>query len=186
MSTEGQMSLVTYNGLARLVERGVVEGAEPGQINGASIDIRLGDNLLIEDSVRANYVDLHLRQGPRMARAELDHNGVWALRPGQFALANTMERFHLPDDVAFEYKLKSSLARGGLNHSLAGWADPGFHNATLTLELQNALQYHTLILRPGMFIGQLVFWHGEHVPEEKSYRRRGRYNNQTTATESKQ
>jgi dCTP deaminase len=185
------MSLITYNGLVDLVKSGMIENVEPGQINGASIDIRLGDSLLFEDTQRTSPVDLAGKQTPNMLPAPLaymDDSAIgkaWMLWPGQFALANTVEVFHLPDDVAFEYKLKSSLARAGLEHSLAGWADPGWNNATLTLELRNVLTHHPLILRPGMRIGQIVCWRGESVPENRSYRNVGRYNHQRAATESK-
>jgi dCTP deaminase len=184
------MSLITYTGLTQIVDAGVVQGVNPDQINAASIDIRLGDSVLVEDPTRSRPVDLATKQTPNFLPAQPsvidgDHRAGWLLWPGQFALANTMETFFLPDDLAFEYKLKSSLARAGLEHSLAGWADPGFNNATLTLELRNVLTHHPLVLSPGMRIGQLVFWRGEAVPADRSYRVTGRYNNQTVATESK-
>lgn len=179
------MSLITYNGLVELVEQGVIENVKPECINAASIDVHLGDSLLVEDySARMPRIDLAEKQAPRMIRAPV-MGGKWTLRPGEFALANTVEVFHLPDDVAFEVKLKSSGARAGLEHSLAGWADPGFNNATLTLELRNVLHCSLLALTPGMRIAQCVFWRGEPVPAEHSYRSTGRYNGQQSATPSK-
>lgn len=184
------MSLLTYTALCKLVGDGVVTNVMPDQVNAASIDIRLGDSMLFEDPMRTRPVDLAAKHTPNFMPAPthpLDQEpaDAWMLWPGQFALANTLEKFYLPDDIAFEYKLKSSLARAGLEHSLAGWADPGFNDATLTLELRNVLSHHPLILRPGMRIGQLVFWRGEKVPADKSYSVTGRYNGQTVATESK-
>lgn len=174
------MSLLTYSSLMRFVESGIIDNIEPEQVNAASIDIRLGESLLVED-LSNKHTHIHLSRGgaPRLVP------GDWILHPGQFALANTMEVFNLPNDVACEYKLKSSLARAGLDHSLAGWADPGFHNATLTLELHNSLQHHSLVLEPGMRIGQMVFFRGDVVPMDHSYRVKGRYNHQRRATESK-
>lgn len=178
------MSLLTYTDLLALARAGILENVSTDRINAASIDIRLGDELLIENR-RGKLVDLSKKEAPPMQPAPLQ-NGAWHLRPGEFALASSIEVFHLPDDIACEFKLKSSHARAGLDHALAGWADPGFHNATLTLELRNTLQHSTLLLRPGQAIGQLVFWRGAVVPAAASYRQRGRYNGQRSPQPSKE
>jgi len=177
------MSLLTYTELCELVERGVIQNAEMSQVNAASIDIRLGESMMME-SVAIYRVDITDKQSPVMHSVP-PWEGKWVLPPGYFALANTMEVFNLPSDIAGEYKLKSSLARSGLQHLLAGWCDPGWHGSTLTLELTNVLKHHALILRPGMKIGQMVFWRGSPVPEHASYAARGRYNRQTAAQVSK-
>ena len=178
------MSLITYNGILDLIERGVVENTSLDLVNGASLDIRLGESMLTESNTRCHPVHLARKAVPNMEPMPLVE-GAWVLYPGQFALANTMEVFHLPNYLAFEYKLKSSLARAGLGHALAGWADPGWTDSTLTLELSNTLQHHPLVLRPGMKIGQVVFWFGEDVPGHASYAVKGRYNGQRAAVESK-
>jgi len=81
--------------------------------------------------------------------------------------------------------LKSSLARSGLQHLMAGWCDPGWNNSKLTLELTNVTQHHTLLIKPGMKIGQMVFWSCTPVPLDKSYSVTGQYNNQETVTGNK-
>ncbi|MEA3639924.1 MAG: hypothetical protein VBE63_08270 [Lamprobacter sp.] len=175
--------LITYNKLVELVGRGVVENVEPEQINGASIDVRLGTTLLVEDPNGGKRVRLDDRKDPLpLMRLPLTSEGYWELHPGAFALASTMERFNLPDDIAFEFKLRSNIARRACNHLLAGWADPGFNNAELTLELKNASQYSMLLLKPGLSIGQLVFWVGEPVPLSRSYRTVGSFNGQQGPT----
>ena len=182
------MSLMTYNKLLDVMNNGWLEGVDPDLINAASIDVRLGKSMLIEEQKRvtgSGLVDLAKKETPAMKPLTITADDYLLLHPGQFVLAETIETFHLPNNIACEFKLKSSAARAGLNHSLAGWGDPGFNNATLTLELHNALQYHTLTLHPGMRIGQIVFWEGESVPNEHSYATKGRYNNQRGATESK-
>jgi dCTP deaminase len=95
-----------------------------------------------------------------------------------------MEVFHLPDDVAAEFRLKSSRAREGLDQALAVWADPGWHGSVLTLELRNNRQLWPQLLWPGMKIGQMVF----HLMAERplaSYAQTGRYNGDATAQASK-
>jgi dCTP deaminase len=178
--------LLTYTELVEFIENRIVENSRLDLVNAASIDICLGDKLLVEDTRHSGIVDLAKRESPAMRELELDSTGRWRLPPGAFALANTIELFHLPNNIAFEYKLKSSLARGGLGHALAGWADPGFHNATLTLELSNTLQNNWLYLTPGMRIGQIVFWRGAPVPLEASYASRGSYNGQRDPQVSKE
>jgi len=179
------MSLLTYNHLVKLVEDGVIENADPDNINGASIDVRLGDVMRKERPVQRG-VNLSLGECIDMRPVSPSpRTGLWTLSPGDFALFETHERFNLPDDIAIEFKLRSSMARNGLDHALAGWGDPGWHSSTLTLELQNNAKYHWLRLAPGTRIGQIVFWRGDAVPETASYRTKGRYNNQSGAQGSK-
>jgi len=176
--------LLSYNALRDLVERGVIENVPPENINGASIDLTLGDSVMIE-SWATSSVDLAVKETPNMTSLPLTREGFWTLMPGAFVLANTREVFNLPSTIAAEYKLKSSLARAGLQHLLAGWCDPGWHGSTLTLELCNVLKSHPLRLRPGMKIGQIVLWSCCEVPADVSYAVRGRYNGQTAAQPSK-
>jgi dCTP deaminase len=108
----------------------------------------------------------------------------YELRPGQFCLADTMEVFYLPDDVAAEFRLKSSRAREGLDQALAVWADPGWHGSVLTMELRNNRQLWPQLLWPGMKIGQMIF----HLMAERpvaSYAQTGRYNGDLAVMASK-
>jgi len=63
--------------------------------------------------------------------------------------------------------------------------DAGWHGSSLTLELKNVSRYHKLIIRPGMPIGQMVFFRHKPVRHDQSYAVKGRYNNQKEVTESK-
>ena len=177
------MSLISYNVLVELVERGVID-APLENINGASIDITLDDRVELEypnepkGSRRVNLAD---KVNIHTYTAELPIE----IEPGDFILASSAERFNLPNNIAAEYKLKSSLARVGLQHMLAGWCDPGWQNSKLTLEFYNATRYHTLKLEKGMKIGQMVFWECDPVPKHQSYGVRGQYNNQHFVTKSK-
>lgn len=174
------MGLISYNGLVQLVESGVIN-AKPENINGASIDITLG-NVMRFEGVNPRTIDIGGESPIPMIFEEGDQ---FYIRPGEFCLAESREVFNLPNNIAAEYKLKSSLARNGLNHLLAGWCDPGWYGSTLTLELHNVMQYHTIKLHAGMKIGQVVFYEVEPVPEEKSYKTKGQYNNQKGAQGSK-
>jgi dCTP deaminase len=168
--------LLSYTDLHQLIEDGVID-ADPQLVNSTSIDVHIGDTVLVEGSGRhSGIVDLTNKEMPWMSTFTMSEEEGFVLQPGQFVLAHTRETFNLPDDISGEFKLRSSVARAGLNHSLAGWADAGWHGAQLTLELHNALQHHSLRLRPGMRIGQMVFYRHAPVPAEGSYRTKGRYN----------
>jgi dCTP deaminase len=116
-----------------------------------------------------------------MRRVEIDETG-YDVSPGEFIITESIETFNLPMWLSAEYKLKSSMARIGLEHLNAGWADAGWHGSKLTLEFKNMLQWHCIKLRPGDAIGQVVFFKHTLVPVDKSYAARGRYNNDYEAT----
>lgn len=177
------MSLISYSELVKLVEQDVIN-ADPANINGASIDITLGDEIMVESPDNTLRFDLTTKGSLNMMGIAMDLEG-YALEPGQFILATSVETFNLPNNIACEYKLKSSLARSGLQHLMAGWCDPGWHGSKLTLELKNVTQYHDLLLRSGMKIGQMVFFKCDPVPEENSYTAKGQYNRQDTVTANK-
>lgn len=178
------MSLLSYSTLLGLVEEGVIN-APVEHISGASIDITIGEDIMIERPMSQwPTIDLKAKQSLELRRHRIQETG-FRLYPGQFILATSQETFNLPNDVAAEYKLKSSLARSGLQHMLAGWCDPGWNNSKLTLELKNVTQNHILLIKPGMKIGQMVFWECEPVPDEHSYATKGQYNGQETVTANK-
>lgn len=179
------MSILTYRELKQLVEQNVMTNVPPDQINAASIDVTLGSTLYLEQAPRGGFdrVDLIAKEVPLLQPVTI--HGYYDLAPGQFCLGATQEIFNLPNDLAAEFKLKSSAARAGLDASLALFADPGWHGSVLTLELYNNLKYHWLRLRPGMKIGQMIFFRGEPVPDYASYAARGQYNQDTDATPSK-
>lgn len=180
------MSLLSYNELCELVEQGVIRDVTGDQINGASIDVRLGNTIIVEtcgDLNKKQCVDIQARTNFPQKVVEIGNE--YHLAPGEFILAHTREKFYLPDDIVAEFKLKSSGARSGLDNALATWCDQNWHDSVLTLELRNNLRHTHIILRPGMFIGQMVFYRTEPVPHERSYAVRGRYNKDSSVQQVK-
>lgn len=174
--------LLSYIELVKLVENGVIN-AKPELINGASIDVTLYPTIMVELPSQSRLkIELASKESLRFIEVEMKHQ--YELHPGQFILAATEEVFNLPNDIVCEFKLKSSIARAGLNHLFAGFCDPNWSNSRLTLELKNDTQFHDLILRPGMKIGQMVFYRVTPVPHEQSYAVKGHYNNTLKATAS--
>lgn len=180
------MSLLSYNELCELVEQGVIEGVQEGCINAASIDVHLGPELIIEAYCdnRLNVVDIAKRAN--FASTKINIKGYYYdMRPDEFLLAHTVEKFNLPDNIVAEFYLKSSGARSGLEGSHAGHCDCGWHGSVLTLELKNMLRFHSLRLTEGMPVGQMLFFRVEPVPKDQSYSVRGRYNRDTTTSNVK-
>lgn len=175
------MSVLSYIELVQLVEDEVISPVSYDDINAASIDIHLGDEIVVESVPPGlslpNAINIHKREVFPSYKINIAAQGHYDLAPGEFILAHTREVFNLPLDICAEFKLKSSGARTGLENALATWADNGWHGSTLTLELKNFLRWHPLRLTPGMKIGQMVFHRTVPVPMKRSYAQRGRYNN---------
>lgn len=152
---------------------GQVLNWDPECVNAASLDLRLGDTLLVE-RVTSKIVDYRKREHLELQEIKLGEEGI-VIEPGVFFLAHTMEQCNFRDDTAALFRIKSSMGRIGLEHMDAGWVDPGFYGA-LTLEFKNMTENHSIRLRPGDRIGQLVFIKGNKVSVEQSYRTKGNYN----------
>ena len=177
------MSLLSYNELCELVEKGVITGVKPEAVNGTSIDLHLGSEILTETHHEDCWpiVDLSVKPRQSVGRNRINIAGhYYDLAPGESILAHTVEVFNLPNDISGEYYLNSSLARNHLEHLHAGHADPGWHGSTLTLEFTNLNRYHTLRLRPGMRAGQALFYRVTEVPVDRSYAAIGNYNQNAT------
>ncbi len=146
--------------IRRLCSQGLVDPYEPFSVNPASIDLCLGYTI----------VDLH--------SDERKTSELFSLSPGDAILATTLEKVCLPHDIAGMVLLKSSLARQGLDHSLAGWVDPGFCGQ-LTLELHT---HRKITINAGQKILQLVLFRLE-TPCDNPYN--GKYQGQQGPTRAR-
>jgi dCTP deaminase len=159
-----------------LCKQGMVVPYNEELLNPASLDVTLGDHLMVE-----------VEHTPELQLLSIEHhtkeNPYW-LAPQEFVLAQTSETFHLPDDICAQFILKSSRGREGFSHALCGYCDAGWHGSKLTLELHSLRRSHSLPLYPGLKIGQLVFYRMDHAPE-RSYALTGRYNMDDSVAASK-
>ena len=142
----------------------LVEPYNPEHINPASYDVSLSDSWIC----------------PTREPQEFTAEEV-TLYPGEVILGCTLEYVDIPRTVTADLKLKSSLGRLFLNHSMSGWIDPGF-SGQITLEFQN-IGPEPRVLKKGMRVAQLVFMELDQTPKV-SYDRKGNYNGQTGATPS--
>lgn len=133
---------------------GITPAPHPGAVQPASLDLRLGDTF--EQVIPGGVIDPSEPDQQRTSRVVVTGDAPFALNPGVFALASTLETVTLPADLVARLEGKSSLARLGLViHTTAGFIDPGF-SGQITLELAN-LSGSPILLRAGMKIGQLSF-----------------------------
>lgn len=172
-----------------ILKNKLVVNASVDCLNAASLDIRLGRYIMVESPGSVRRVYLGSRQPLTMYKVDLDNfKDGYALQPSQFILASSEEVFNLPNHISAEYKLKSSMARVGLEHLNAGWCDAGWHGSVLTLELKNMTSVHQIVIKRGDKIGQMVFFKHDPVGLQLSYAVKGSYNNdvevQVAKTES--
>lgn len=128
----------------------LIEPLEKGQVQPASVDIRLGNTFSIVEDSSIGIINLE-----NEIKYKTITSDTYILLPNQFVLATTMEYFDLPNDVTAFVEGRSSLGRMGLFIQNAGWVDPGF-KGEITLELYNANRC-AIELKAGRRVGQLVF-----------------------------
>ncbi|OCG19976.1 MULTISPECIES: dCTP deaminase [unclassified Gilliamella] len=133
-------------------------------INGATVDVRLGNQFRTFREHTTPYIDLSGPKEEVSAALErvmseeivLPEGDAFYLHPGELALAVTLESVTIPDDLVGWLDGRSSLARLGLMvHVTAHRIDPGWQGK-IVLEFYNSGKI-PLALRPGMTIGALSF-----------------------------
>jgi dCTP deaminase len=168
--------------IAQLAQSGLIDPFDQAQVNPASYDVRLGSLLLTEVDPSKTYPEEAFKGDGRWAKHPFPESG-YIFEPGEFILGCTEEVFNLPSDIEAVFQLKSSRGREGFEHVLSGYIDPGFAGR-LTLELVNVNRYHSLLLKPGMLIGQIRFTRLS-VPPERDYSVTGHYQNDMVVQPSK-
>ncbi len=132
------------------------DGIEP-RIQPASLDIRLGHKFAVFRRNCLGVIDLKADTGSLLEHITVEEGGSFVIQPGEFILGCTLEAIGLARHLAAHIDGKSSLGRLGLLvHSTAGFIDPGWPHASITLELAN-INAMPIRLWPGMPIAQLAF-----------------------------
>ncbi|MGL5566026.1 MAG: dCTP deaminase [Cetobacterium sp.] len=187
------MTMLSAPRLHEIIDAGVITCEDIAILhkntNSASIDVRIGNKILVEAKPRMDEglvhfepVDLEAKKTLNFVEVIIPEEG-YVIQPGQCFLASTMETFNLPDTISCRFDLRSSIGRNFLEHMQAGFADAGWHGAQLTMEFKNVTQHHRLLIKPGMRVGQMIFF--EHEPAgEDSYAIKGNYNKQQGPTKA--
>lgn len=174
-----------------MIARGQIIGADLANVNAASLNVRLGPEFMLEASepwskgqlmrprTICNFSERHL---PGKLPKMISIAGSVILTPHTFCLASIVERLVLPLNIAAHVMLRSSAARMGIDHSLAGFCDPGY-DGHLTLELHSRLHNHGIRLQEGDSICQIVFERIRPVRDGDGYA--GKYNGDKGPTQAK-
>ena len=120
-------------------------------INPAGVRLHLGNELLI--SVKGQKVDL-----TKDEEIKYDKIVILVLRPNEFILGSTYEKFQVPRDVVCYLEGMSAVARIGLViHCTSGIIDGNFEEArTIVFEIKNQGPLD-IVLKPKMALAMLSF-----------------------------
>jgi dCTP deaminase len=159
---------------------------DPGLVQPASVDLRLGNSFRVFHNHRASAIDLREPPSNLTESITVGDGDSFVIHPGEFCLGATLEYVELPDNIVARIEGKSSLGRLGLIvHATAGFCDPGW-KGTLTLELNNLTRV-PIKLYPGLPIAQLSFMALD-APAQRPYGHAelgSHYQGQIEATESR-
>ncbi len=182
------VSVLSDGTIRRLVEEGRIgiDPWDPGMLQPASVDLRLGRSFRVFENHKVTAIDLADPPSGLTEKVEVKPDESFVIHPGEFVLGRTEEHVELADDLVARIEGKSSLGRLGLIvHATAGFVDPGF-KGTLTLEITNLTRV-PIVLWPGKPIAQLSFM-GLDRPAERPYGHPelgSHYHGQVDATESR-
>jgi dCTP deaminase len=164
------------------IDKGFIKGAKKENINAGSLDLTLNSDIL---TLKGNeIINLSKKEKPELLLLKRHSDGYFWITPGMFFLASTKEEFNLPDFICTSVYLRSSIARVGIDHLMAGWADAGFTGSNLTLEFINNTTNTYLIKEDNCYV-QIVFHLMNSVSDRYNYKTKGRYNNKKGTVISK-
>lgn len=140
------------------------------QIGAASVDVRMGNVVLVVRSRGASHVDpslakemqkkgvqhdIALGRQQKHERYEVPFLERFLLHPGSLALVPTLEWIRIPADLRGYVTARSTWAREGLSIATATLIEPRYEGI-VTLELAN-LGEIPIALFPGMSLAQIAF-----------------------------
>lgn len=154
--------LLTDHEIRRWATAGGITPLNEDNLNPNSIDITIGNELMIEKSLSRGGSKMH----PVDLRGYTEHD-PFLLAPDEFALIGVAERINLRERfvlctgedawINVVAKGKSGRAREGLDLLNAGFAEVGYQG-NLTLAVKNQLCYGDQLLWPGKRFAQLLFF----------------------------
>jgi dCTP deaminase len=153
------LSILAKSEILRLIHDGVIEidPFDESFVSAGSVDLRVGSTF---QAFREEVELFHIRDDADYSGALREHQvpagGYFLLRPGHAALAKTIERVRLPENICAWIGGRSRFARVGLVvHITASFVHPGVNNRQV-LELYNASPL-PMAIHPGTRLCQLIF-----------------------------
>jgi dCTP deaminase len=124
-------------------------------IRPAGIRLHLGNELLTTES--GQTIDLGGNSDVNYKKLRISEEG-YIIKPNEFILGTTYERFQVPRNIVCHLDGRSTLARFGLSvHCTSQVIDGNFDEArTIVLEIKN-ISSNNLILRPKLAIAMITF-----------------------------
>ena len=94
-------SVLSDGTIRRLVDEGriTITPWDPGMVQPASVDLRLGNSFLVFHNFRVPAIDLADPPSNLTEQVTLDDGESFVIHPGEFVLGRTEEYVELPDDV---------------------------------------------------------------------------------------
>lgn len=158
------------------------------QVKGSVIDLRLGHNFEVFQSLVVKAIDAcdeSVDGRVDSLEVEIDFLEGLPVLPGQFVLGHTLEYIKLPTNIAAQIEGRSSFARLGIQvHMTANLVEAGF-DGCLTLEIHNNGP-STVVLYPGMRIAQLRFFRMASNASKPYGRASNKYRGQLSHNKTKQ
>lgn len=129
--------------------------AKPQDIRPTGIRLHLGSELLVPKE--GQTVDLDSSQEILFDTINISKDS-YLLRPGQFILGSTLERFQVSRNLVCHLDGRSTVARIGLTlHCTSSTIDGNYEEArSIVLEMKNEGPFN-IVLRQGIAVGLLSF-----------------------------
>ena len=144
-------------------------------VRASGITMHLGENLL--RPLPGKVVDVKNRIIPDYEEYKISLDAPYALKPGEFILAHTLQLVTVGSSLGFMIEGRSTLARVGLTIvQTAMLVYPGHANRAVTLELANHGP-NPILLYPRMKIARVVLFELKSASKER-YDEHGKYRQQ--------
>jgi deoxycytidine triphosphate deaminase len=119
-------SVLSDGTIRRLVDEGriKIDPWDPGMVQPASVDLRLGTSFRVFHNHRIKAVDLGAPPSGLTELLEVDEDGDFVIHPTEFVLGRTKEMVELPDDVVARIEGKA-LALDTPVPTPGGWTTMG-------------------------------------------------------------
>jgi deoxycytidine triphosphate deaminase len=119
-------SVLSDGTIRRLVGEGRlrIEPWDPGMVQPASVDLKLGRSFRVFHNHKINAIDLASPPSDLTEHLEIDSNQSFVIHPGEFVLGNTVEQVTMPDDLVARIEGKA-LAVDTEVPTPAGWRTMG-------------------------------------------------------------
>lgn len=134
-------------------EDGMITPFEESNLQSVSYDITAGNIAHVFNRL-SNPIDLNDKENIKLTYCEIDITGGYLIKPNEYILVKSGEKYTLPDDIAAYTRPRTTLSRVGLlltpqhfNPSFSGYIYYGLLNVTPNI----------LKIYPGTSIGQIVF-----------------------------